>query len=74
MAPNNSAKSQLSFAPLLFVDGIPIVKVINIHLLDVNCFFWIAWFLQNAKDEKEGKLFSRSCWCNSMQKKENLKV
>lgn len=38
MAPNNNAKSHMSFAPLLFVDNVPIVKVINIYLLDVIFF------------------------------------
>jgi len=33
MAPNNYAKSHTPFVPLLFVDNIRIVKVINIYLL-----------------------------------------
>jgi len=39
MAPINNAKSPLSFAPVLFADNLPIIKVINIYLLDVNFFF-----------------------------------
>lgn len=38
MATNYNAKSRMSFAPLLFVDNVTIVKVINIYLLDVHFF------------------------------------